>query len=122
MKDLPEYGDVVDEEDRKAAYEKHIRRLKEKLADTEASSSSRRDSHRMDVDDDRRERRRTRSRERSRDRRPERLERKERRFSPERDERDRKVSAAGAASRANLKRPRHSLDVGKHDDVEEGEI
>jgi hypothetical protein len=92
MKDLPEYGDVADEEDRRAAYDKHIRRLKEKLAEAEASSSSRRDSHRMDVDDDRRERRRTRSRERSRDRRPERSERKDRRYSPERDERARKVS------------------------------
>jgi len=91
MKDLPEFREVADEEDRKAAYEKHTRRLKEKLADAEAASTSRRESHRMDVDDDRRERRRTRSRERSRDRRPERSERKERRYSPERDERDRKV-------------------------------
>lgn len=66
MKDLPEYTDITDEEDRKAAFEKYIKRQKEKLREAEHSEHG---SDRGGGDRDRRgDRDRDRERERDRDR------------------------------------------------------
>ncbi|KIS00130.1 pre-mRNA-processing factor 40 [Cryptococcus deuterogattii 2001/935-1] len=86
MQDLEEFKEIEEEDDRKSAYEKFIKRQKEKLAEAESSKrdygdrgDSYRDSHRsgdrrhsrddaMDVDDDVKSRRGDREREKDRDR------------------------------------------------------
>ncbi|WWC91393.1 uncharacterized protein L201_006337 [Kwoniella dendrophila CBS 6074] len=81
MKDLPEFNDVTEEDDRKVAFEKFIKRQKEKLKEAESSEhGSTRD----------RERERERDRDRDRDRSDrDRSERdKERRYSTSKKDKD----------------------------------
>lgn len=82
MQDLPEFKILADE-DRKVAFEKHTKRLREKVREREERERDR-DGRRMDVDDDR-DRERDRDRDRRRD-----LWDKERERDRDRDWRDRR--------------------------------
>lgn len=107
MKDLPEFKDVTDDEDRKTAYDKFIKRqkvsrdvlftslnAKEKLREAELSdhgSTGRRGSTNRRDEGDRRDRDRYRSRSPQRDERDKRKDERRDRRSPGLDDRDRKV-------------------------------
>ncbi|WWC73273.1 uncharacterized protein I206_107239 [Kwoniella pini CBS 10737] len=81
MKDLPEFKDVTDEEDRKAAFDKFVKRQKEKLREAESSEhGSTRDRDRDRDREDRHDRDRHREKDRS-----ERDKQKDRRYSSTRD-------------------------------------
>ncbi|TXT13587.1 hypothetical protein VHUM_00954 [Vanrija humicola] len=135
IQELQEFKDITEEEDRKAAFEKFTRRMREKERDGR--------DYRMDVDDDRDRRRERdyRDRERDRDRtdrdwRAARDERRERERDRDRDyrrrddhrdrdrERERRRERDREADDRDAKRRRVS-DAGsatRNDDREEGEI
>ena len=139
MKDIPEYEEMT-LEDRRAAYEKFVKRQQEKLREEMDEGPSDRKSSRMDIDapedkdKDRRSKDKERDYERSKrdsykdkDRDGDRHRRdsdRKKKYSEEPDERDRdKKRARRDSVVSNAKSRSESISNSKRDDdVEEGEI
>ncbi|WVW79085.1 hypothetical protein I302_101049 [Kwoniella bestiolae CBS 10118] len=147
MKDLPEFKEVTEEEDRKAAFEKFIKRQKEKLKEAESSdryekdrkysySREKREDESMDIDEKERDRDAGRSSRKDRERDDRKDRDKERHRDGHRDkdrERERKRGSVGVdekdkeRERENKRRRMSSTSNRKErddgdGDVEEGEI
>ncbi|KAK4685027.1 pre-mRNA-processing factor 40, partial [Tremellales sp. Uapishka_1] len=141
MKDLAEFKNIAEDQDRKAAFEKYIRRQKEKMREAESSDvgsargdkqeKSRHSSSRMEVDEpegDRKERRHRDERDHQSKRRDEREDREDKKDRGERGERERKHPKGSVEPddrERETKRPRRaSIDdrKGRREEVEEGEI
>jgi pre-mRNA-processing factor 40 len=141
MKDIPEYEEMTPE-DRRAAYEKFVKRQQEKIREEMEEGTSERKSSRMDIDapeekGDRRSKDKERERdhgskrdsyshshkERDGDRHRRESDRKKK-YSEEPDERDRDKKRARRDSVVSIAKSRsESISNSKRDDdVEEGEI